>query len=68
MQSGLWDVRPGVVVFDNLGKERDLAAVRLATATPRNEIERCLDRRAPMVEPGARPCRWWLQPLRPLRP
>lgn len=40
---------------------------RLEQAGPRNDLERCLEALAPLVEAGARPCPWWLRPVRPLR-
>lgn len=42
-------------------------AARLAEAGPRNELERCMELLAPLVEAGARPCPPWLRPVRPLR-
>jgi hypothetical protein len=47
---------------------REAIRGRLAAERPQNEIDRCLDLLAPMVEQGARPCPWWLRPVRPLRP
>ena len=40
---------------------------RLAEAGPRNELPRCLELLAQLVDEGARPCPLWLRPVRPLR-
>jgi hypothetical protein len=40
---------------------------RLAEAGPRNQLDRCMELLAPLVDAGARPCPPWLRPVRPLR-
>jgi hypothetical protein len=40
---------------------------RLAEAGPRNELLRCMELLASLVDAGARPCPPWLRPVRPLR-
>ncbi|MGH0030639.1 MAG: hypothetical protein ACQGVC_12670 [Myxococcota bacterium] len=46
---------------------RATLGARLAEAGPRNELDRCMDHLAPLVDAGARPCPLWLRPVRPLR-